>query len=87
MSIDPLSGQGAYLALDGGIRAAAVIDRTLRGDSSALPEYRGHTEALFAACESNRIAHYSAETRWSQSPFWARRLPVERTESRVPALH
>jgi flavin-dependent dehydrogenase len=70
-TLDPLSGQGLYSALESAIRAAEVIlggcsDSGLKAyTSEGAEEYRRHISA--------RLDHYLREDRWPDMPFWHRR--------------
>jgi 2-polyprenyl-6-methoxyphenol hydroxylase-like FAD-dependent oxidoreductase len=73
-AFDPLSGQGVYKALDGGIRAAqAVIDR-FRGNVESFSEYVKWVNLEFSRYLQLRGAFYSMEQRWPSSLFWRRRV-------------
>ena len=72
-SCDPLSSQGLLNALYTGLAAAEAADRSLSGDSDALPEYVQTLTQVHTAYRQ-RLAHwYRVETRWSNTPFWKRR--------------
>jgi hypothetical protein len=43
------------------------------GAPPALAAYRDGQEDLFAAYRQTRTAFYRRESRWPESPFWARR--------------
>jgi len=73
-SFDPLSSQGLLNALYTGLAAAAATDRHLSGASDALPEYLLTLDYVYAAYQQHLIHWYAAETRWSDKPFWQRRL-------------
>ena len=73
-SFDPLSSLGLLNALYTGLAAAAATDRHLSGASDALPEYLLTLDYVYAAYQQHLIHWYAAETRWSDKPFWQRRL-------------
>jgi len=72
MSTDPLAGNGVARALRSAIDAAARIDAHLRGTAppDATPLLRSFADYL-----DRRASYYELETRWPDSPFWARRRP------------
>ncbi|MQT11671.1 NAD(P)/FAD-dependent oxidoreductase [Segnochrobactrum spirostomi] len=75
-SCDPLTAQGITKALMDGLAAGAAIAGRQRGDAGAFPAYQAEAFARFTANLRLRAALYTAETRWSDKPFWrARRLP------------
>ena len=72
-SFDPLSSQGLLNALYTGLAAAGAADRHLSGERDALREYLLALEHIYAAYQQHLIHWYTAETRWSNRPFWQRR--------------
>lgn len=69
-SYDPLSGRGIYMALSYGIEAADAVASALESDSTKIAAYESMVVQDFDAYRAERIAFYSAETRWASSPFW-----------------
>jgi flavin-dependent dehydrogenase len=73
MTFDPLSSQGIYTALYGGMKAAEAMDAALRrGDHCA----NSHTETLdrvFDTYIEYRHMYYAGETRWPKISFWRSR--------------
>jgi flavin-dependent dehydrogenase len=73
MTFDPLSSQGIYTALYGGMKAAEAMDAALRrGDDCAA----SHTETLdrvFDTYIEYRHVYYAGETRWPNISFWRSR--------------
>jgi len=74
MSFDPLSSQGLLNALFTGLAAAETVDRTLDSED-AVPECCETLRSIYEAYRNHLAYWYGAERRWSQSPFWERRLP------------
>jgi flavin-dependent dehydrogenase len=75
-AFDPLSSQGIYKALLGGIQAAAAICASAAGDSAAMQRYADTVHRAFGDYLRNRNYFYATEQRWSDSPFWKRRREV-----------
>ncbi|MBV9108383.1 MAG: tryptophan 7-halogenase, partial [Gemmatimonadetes bacterium] len=73
ISYDPLSSHGILNALHTGTLAGRAIDAALDGDASAIPAYAEHVDAVYATYLHHLHAHYAAEARWPDHPFWARR--------------
>ena len=73
LSLDPLSSQGILTALYTGLRGAQALDGVLSGDGGLLRAYAARLEAVYAAYRRNLAAHYAAEGRWPDRPFWRRR--------------
>lgn len=84
MSFDPLSSEGISKGLQWGKHAAAVAAGYCKGDRSGLRAYQQDVERAFSEYLLLRYRYYSAEQRWKDSPFWARRqrapIPVFRPE-------
>ena len=80
LAVDPISGSGVVRALQTAKAATATVLSCLSGDDSAISAYeadrdRECTEYLF-----KRIGYYGIERRWSNSPFWERRLAAVRRQ-------
>jgi len=71
--LDPLSSQGLLNALYSGLAAAEAADRQLSGNNDALPEYLLAMNQVYDVYRQHLRHWYSAETRWSDQPFWQRR--------------
>ena len=70
-TLDPLSGQGLYSALESANRATEVI---LGGCSeSGLEAYTSQGAGEYRRHISTRLEHYLREDRWPDMPFWQRR--------------
>jgi flavin-dependent dehydrogenase len=79
ISFDPLSSQGILTALFTGFRAGMAVDRALAGDPAAIDEYGRLVSQIDLAYRRYREACYAAEWRWSDCPFWRRRLGIVAT--------
>jgi flavin-dependent dehydrogenase len=73
MSLDPLSSEGISKGLLWGKHAACVAAAYCKGDRSILRAYQRDVERAFSEYLVLRHQYYSAEQRWKDSPFWARR--------------
>lgn len=69
-AFDPLSSQGVYAALYGGLQAAGTIEAALHGDAAAAERYRSAVGGVFDAYLENRRRYYAMEQRWRESCFW-----------------
>ncbi|MET0398616.1 MAG: tryptophan 7-halogenase, partial [Longimicrobiaceae bacterium] len=75
-SFDPLSSMGIGHALSSGIQAARVAHDALEHGGRLGAGYDAAVERHFGEFLALRRAHYSAERRWPDSPFWTlRRRP------------
>ncbi|MFZ7092538.1 tryptophan 7-halogenase [Primorskyibacter sp. 2E233] len=74
-SLDPLSSQGLYQALQSGSLAASNIRLALaRNQSEAATTHFRQMQSQVRAKYLREYCHfYEAERRWIQAPFWARR--------------
>jgi flavin-dependent dehydrogenase len=70
---DPLSSQGIHKALTDGIEAAEVIGAMLTAGRDNTTAYTARVTSVFHEYRRNRNHFYTAEHRWSSSPFWQRR--------------
>jgi flavin-dependent dehydrogenase len=81
---DPVSGQGIFKALRGGIFASYTIADALRGgDQSPVVRFRSFVEREFAAYRETLSHYYGLEQRWPDRPFWHRRATSLRSEAAV----
>jgi len=71
---DPLSSAGIYKALSDGVNAGEAIAAALESASAIPPQYAAAVAADYRAYELHRDDLYRRERRWSDSPFWRRRL-------------
>ncbi len=77
LAVDPVTGNGVVRALRSASAAADAIVTTLDGssqDAIAATEARCDDECTSYLYE--RLSYYEAERRWSDAPFWSRRLQV-----------
>jgi flavin-dependent dehydrogenase len=72
-SFDPLSSMGIGHALSSGIEAARVAHAALEGGGGAGGPYSAAVAGTFSRYLALRDAHYAAERRWADAPFWAAR--------------
>jgi flavin-dependent dehydrogenase len=72
-AFDPLSGQGVYNAMNGGILAAEALIARFDGNSESFAEYASWVNSKFSSYLHTRRIFYSKEQRWPRSPFWRRR--------------
>jgi flavin-dependent dehydrogenase len=75
---DPLSADGIYKALRGGLDAARCIV-----EGAPFAGHHDEVARSFAAYLQQRSDYYHREQRWPRSPFWRRRQPPD---SRALAL-
>jgi flavin-dependent dehydrogenase len=73
VSFDPLSSQGIYQALAGGLDAGSAIAAWLQGDRTGVASYADGVRSRFDEYLANRTYLYGLERRWETAPFWARR--------------
>jgi len=77
MALDPLSASGLTGALEDALAAGEVIAGSLSGSGSECLLAAGYAHRARVTLESYltaRFAIYAAERRWSESPFWRRRI-------------
>ena len=73
-SVDPLSSQGLFNALYGGVRLGPAIASSLdTGSDATLIAYAAEVDAVWQAYRHHRRVYYASETRWIDAPFWSRR--------------
>jgi flavin-dependent dehydrogenase len=71
---DPVSGQGIFKALRGGIFASYAIADALRGgDQGPVARFRSFVADEFATYREKLNHYYGLEQRWPDHPFWRRR--------------
>jgi flavin-dependent dehydrogenase len=78
VAFDPLSGQGIYNALKGGILAAEAAIARFDGNSESFIEYSEWINTQFSNYLQTRSVFYSREQRWPKSHFWRRRHSSDR---------
>jgi flavin-dependent dehydrogenase len=72
-AFDPLSGQGMYNALKGGIFAAENVIASFDNSSKSSTNYTKWIESQFSNYLKLRYAFYNKEQRWPCHTFWSRR--------------
>jgi len=78
LAFDPLSSKGISSALYTGLRAADVIDASLRGDPASAQRYAAHLLEVHRVYRSQQRAFYMLERRWETTGFWSRRSAEQR---------
>ncbi len=72
---DPVSGQGIFKALRGGVFASYAIADALRtGDQAPVVRFRAYVEREFMAYRQTLGDYYALEQRWPNGRFWHRRI-------------
>jgi flavin-dependent dehydrogenase len=71
LSFDPISGQGIFNALHGGMTAGLAIDDRLKGDSARLDEYSKQIDNVRRFYVARCRGTYHRERRWVDEPFWS----------------
>jgi flavin-dependent dehydrogenase len=72
-TFDPLSSQGIYKALRGGIYASYALFNSFQKRPTGLAQYAAILGEELAAYRATWAAYYQQERRWPDSPFWQRR--------------
>jgi flavin-dependent dehydrogenase len=67
---DPVSGQGIFSAIYGGMSAGIAIHKSLSGDGTALGEYKLRLEAVRRIYQSSCKSMYESQNRWPDTDFW-----------------
>lgn len=71
LSFDPISGQGIFSALHGGMTAGRVPAAALDGDDTAFEAYAARLEKIREVYRAHTRSIYRDESRWATEPFWA----------------
>jgi flavin-dependent dehydrogenase len=71
LSFDPISGQGIFSALYGGLTAARAVDEALNGRNTKLHEYSKRIDDIRRIYVARCCAVYRGERRWLKEPFWS----------------
>jgi flavin-dependent dehydrogenase len=71
LSFDPISGQGIFSALHGGMTAAFAVTEALAGCRVRLEAYVSQLEQIWRIYSARRRAIYHSETRWGAEYFWS----------------
>lgn len=73
-AFDPLSSKGISNAIYTGIKGAEAILAARRGDEGAMARHAEHIGDIHRVYRSQLTAFYGMERRWSDAPFWQRRI-------------
>src|SRR4029077_19660008 len=71
LSFDPISAQGLFGAIHGGMTAGRSVDSALRGGSTTLASYGEQLEKVWLIYSKRVREIYRSETRWPSSIFWS----------------
>jgi flavin-dependent dehydrogenase len=83
---DPVSGQGLFKALRSGVFAAyAVGDFLCRNDATGPERYRRFIADEFVAYRKTLSEYYGQQRRWTERPFWQRRVASDVGRATAPA--
>ena len=82
-AFDPLSSQGIFTALYGGMKAAEALHAALSGEAEAPSRYAADLGRVLDSYDRRRRAVYSMETRFADSAFWSRRRYSTKTGSPI----
>ncbi|MCF4129934.1 NAD(P)/FAD-dependent oxidoreductase [Methylobacterium sp. SyP6R] len=77
LAFDPISGQGLFSALHGGMLAARALLAPGAGDAATLRAYVDRHATIRAAYRQRLGLAHDAERRWPDAPYWARRTGRE----------
>jgi flavin-dependent dehydrogenase len=75
LSFDPLSSQGIFAALHGGMTAGLSVAGALNGDLTLIESYVARLEEVRRIYLVQLQSSYSVESRWPTKPFWSRGIP------------
>jgi flavin-dependent dehydrogenase len=75
---DPLTSQGIYKALAGGLQAGDAIARRLAGEAADFTAYGESLARSWQEYLSLRSYLYTREARWPDQPFWRARQATSR---------
>jgi flavin-dependent dehydrogenase len=70
-SLDPLSGQGLFAAIHGGMMAGRSVDSLICGTNEALSLYLAELEQVWKIYSKRLREFYRSETRWPSHVFWS----------------
>jgi flavin-dependent dehydrogenase len=71
MSFDPISGQGIFGALHGGMAAGSAVADALAGDDASLVRAAELLERVWTIYRARCATAYRSESRWPTAPFWS----------------
>ena len=81
---DPLTSQGIYKALSGGLQAGDAIARHLAGETRDFAAYGDRLARGWEEYLRLRSYLYTREARWPDQPFWRDRTAAARIRSAHP---
>jgi flavin-dependent dehydrogenase len=70
LSFDPISGQGLYSALHGGLAAGLAVVKALSGQDARFRDYARQLDNVRRTYVARCRAVYRSEHRWTAEPFW-----------------
>ncbi len=88
-TVDPISSQGIQKAITSALAAGVVVQTILtRPDQAetAIEFYQDREETTYRLHVDSLARLYSREGRWSDQPFWKRRLSAEDSVPRETAV-
>ena len=71
MSFDPLSSQGIFSALDGGMTAGLAVAAALDGQRERIASYAARLEEIRRIYVMRLGSIYRSERRWRSELFWS----------------
>lgn len=71
LSFDPLSSQGIFSALHGGMTAGLAVAAALRGDRTLMDSYAARLSEIRRIYLARLRSIYRSESRWPTEPFWS----------------
>lgn len=74
LAFDPLSSQGLFNALYGGVFGGDSALAMLNGDDAAAARYRAGLDLVRSVYRAHLAAYYGAERRWPDHEFWRLRI-------------
>jgi flavin-dependent dehydrogenase len=72
MSFDPISGQGIFSALHGGLTAGTAVAAALNGRTELIDEYSARINDVWTIYRKRLRSIYQSERRWPAACFWSR---------------
>ena len=70
LAFDPISGQGIFAALHGGMSAGRAVHEALDGRGAGLEAYASRLQEVRRRYLLRCSATYRSERRWPEEPFW-----------------
>jgi flavin-dependent dehydrogenase len=72
MSFDPISGQGIFSALHGGLTAGTAVAAALNRRTELIDEYSARINDVWTIYRKRLRSIYQSERRWPAACFWSR---------------